>query len=488
MKKILSLMAATMLLSMIALPTFAASAEDTESPSDVEDLTATACNGAAKLTWSAATDDVGVTGYIVHYGTKSVQVKGDTYDKNIDAGNVRETVVPTLTNGTTYYFSVVAYDAAKNESVAWAPEAHVAPSAEAGSCEDNEAPKVADAEALNIEEVKVVFSEAVALPEEDAHLAFTIDNDETFETLEVSKAEVDEEDETGKTVILSTDDQSDGVEYTLTVGIDIKDKAGNPIISGTSDTAIFTGSVAPKAEEDVSGPQIEGVETVDSTHILINFNETVVLGIDPSENFVITAKDDETDVLEILGVSLGPNTENVDDASAVVTTSEQKAVEYIVSVVGLEDESGNLIGEGASGTFDGVVGGGEPGEERDVTPPADVANFLAEKIVEAGKQSVTLSWDVPAESDAVEQKIYKSTDKGEKYASEATLDGDATEYEVGELDPGEYWFKITEEDAAGNESEGKITKIILSETGPEMIGLVLLSIGLGRIVAKRKKQ
>ncbi len=96
-------------------------------PSDVENFLAEAQNGAVKLTWAAATDDVGVAGYKVYYGTTSVQEVGDRYDSHVDVHNVLTFTVPHLVNGTKYYFSVIAYDAAGNESGNWAHEVSSTP-------------------------------------------------------------------------------------------------------------------------------------------------------------------------------------------------------------------------------------------------------------------------------------------------------------------------------------------------------------------------
>jgi len=103
---------------------------------------------------------------------------------------------------------------------------------------------------------------------------------------------------------------------------------------------------------------------------------------------------------------------------------------------------------------------------------------------------VTLTWDNPAENvgKTIEQLLYKSLNKGADYAEEATLDPDAEEYELKGLDPGEYWFKLTQKDAAGKESAGKIVKVILSATGPEMIGLLLGSIILGKVITRKKSK
>ena len=486
-KKLLALAMATML----ALPTTAFA--DTVDPSDVEDLTATALDRAVSLEWAEATDDTGVEGYFVHYGTESVSEPGETYDEVVDVGNTTEYVVSNLDNDTEYFFSVVAYDAAGNESIAWAPEASATPNSDAGDSDDEDAPQVSEAEALYKESVKVVFSEAVVIPEEDAQDAFAIENDDTFEALEVLDAEMDEDDKSGRTVILMTAEQEEGATYKLTVGVDVEDLAGNPIISGTSDTAIFEGSGEDEPEEDTEAPEIVDIEVVDNENILITFNEAVVLSIDPSENFEIKSKDGK-ETLEVLKVELGDNEQGVEDASALIKTTEQTNATYVVTMVDLSDEAGNTLEAPDNQIeFTGLGepdGGDEDPDEEDTTAPSDVANFLAKKVLQAEKYLVTLEWSIPAENvgDVVEQIIYMSTNEGVSYSEEATLNPDVTEYEVGELAAGDYWFKITQVDAAGNESEGVITKVVLAETGPEMLGLLVFSLGMGRIATRRKRK
>ena len=65
---------------------------------------ATAGTGQVVLAWSRVTV---ATGYSVKYGTTS-----GTFTTTIDAGNVTGYTVTGLTQGTTYYFVVVAYEGA----------------------------------------------------------------------------------------------------------------------------------------------------------------------------------------------------------------------------------------------------------------------------------------------------------------------------------------------------------------------------------------
>lgn len=490
LSKILSLVGIASLLALNSVTAFAA---DSEKPSVVANFQGTALDSAVKLTWDASTDDTGVEGYQVHYGLTPVTKTGEVYDSVVDAGDVLEYTVDGLDNGTTYYFSAIAYDAAANESAQWAQEIEMAPSADGGDLDDSEAPQVSEAEALNEEEVKIVFSEKVVIPEEDAETIFDVESDDTFEPLEVLAAEMDEDDETGKTVIITTAKQTEGEKYVLTVGIDLEDMAGNPIISGTSDTAPFTGSGDPKPAEDTEGPEVSKIDSVDSEHIIVHFNEVIVLNIDPAENFSIAQEADPTAFLQVLGVELTENSDGLADAAAIVKTSPQEAKNYVVTVVELEDEEGNEVkSDMNSGIFAGIAAEEDPAEEEDPageTTVEDVANLVAEVVMEAEKYIVKLTWSVPSGNvgAVVEQILYLSSDS-EEYDQKAKIAQEADHYDVEGLEAGDYWLKITQMDAAGTETEGEIVKVVLSETGPGLAGLLLVSLGFGHIASRRKRK
>jgi len=491
LSKALSLVGIVSLLALNSLTAFAA---DTEKPTAVANFNGTALDSAVKLTWDASTDDTGVEGYQVHYGLTPVTKTGEDYDEILDVDNVLEYTVDGLENGSTYYFSAIAYDAAENESVQWAQEISVEPSGDAGDVEDDEAPQVSEAEALNKEEVKIVFSEEVVLPSENTEAEFDIENDDTFEPLEVLAAEMDEDDETGKTVILTTAAQTDAVDYILTVGIGIEDKSGNTIISGTSDTAPFIGSGEEKPAEDEVGPEVVKIDSVDNEHIIVHFNEVVVLNIDPAENFSIAEEDDPTSFLQVLGVELTENSDGIADSAAIVKTSPQEAKNYVVTVVDLEDEAGNDVKTDMnSGVFAGATLEEDPAEEDPTEDPAmtveDVSDLVAEIVMEAEKYVVKLTWTLPQANvgAVVEQILYLSTDE-EDYDEKAKLDQEADHYDVDELESGDYWLKLTQMDLEGNETDGEIVKVTLSETGPGLAGLLLVSLGFGHVASRRKKR
>jgi chitodextrinase len=96
---------------------------DTEAPNPPTNLSATAANGAVDLTWTAATDNVGVTGYRVFRGGSAIAT----------IGNVTSYTDANVTPNTTYSYTVRALDAAGNVSADSAPAVVTTPPASGGS-------------------------------------------------------------------------------------------------------------------------------------------------------------------------------------------------------------------------------------------------------------------------------------------------------------------------------------------------------------------
>ena len=229
------LCALTCVLSLVG--SMAASAEivDTSTlPSEVEGLEVVPGDGQVTLTWDASTDDTGVEGYYVYSGLQSVAEKGGSYTfPSIDADNTTSYTVDNLTNGVTYYFAVSAYDDEGNESEFYSKEVEATP--ESSEIADYTSPTVKSASAITNSLVEVEFSEAVELPS-DPSSAFALTATDGTQ-LEIINAYAADD---AATVFLVTDIQDAGSEYELTAGISISDTSGNPIESGTSDTAYFT--------------------------------------------------------------------------------------------------------------------------------------------------------------------------------------------------------------------------------------------------------
>lgn len=95
---------------------FTTTSNDTTPPSVPTGVTATAGESKVTLSWTASTDNVGVTGYNVYRnGTKVGSSSTTSYS---DTG---------LTDGTTYSYTVTAYDAAGNQSAQSSPAVNATP-------------------------------------------------------------------------------------------------------------------------------------------------------------------------------------------------------------------------------------------------------------------------------------------------------------------------------------------------------------------------
>ncbi|MGX7670987.1 glycoside hydrolase family 9 protein [Plantactinospora sp. DSM 117369] len=106
----------------------APSAPDNTAPSAPGTPTAAAVTaGGATLSWTAATDDVGVTGYDVYR-------ENGASDVLLGSAATPTFAVTGLAAGTAYQFYVVARDAAGNRSTASAPVSVTTPSGPAGGC------------------------------------------------------------------------------------------------------------------------------------------------------------------------------------------------------------------------------------------------------------------------------------------------------------------------------------------------------------------
>lgn len=532
----------------LSLAAFAATpdSKDTVAPSDVEKLTAVIGDKMVTLRWDPAKDDNGVVGYKVYVGPDEVTATNTAkYAEHKQIENVTNFEVKDLENGKMYYMAVTAVDAAGNESENYSPYVAVkpmnkivaavndvesktvaavtkdekvadvvaaapsAPAAPAGN--DTTAPTVKSAVATYKGQVKVTFSEGVKLPALKPDKSFTVQDNIVYEKLNVKDAFMDPNDKTGTVVLLDTDDQNPDSDYVVTVSSDVEDLAGNPISSGTSDVAQFKGSSmtleaylkahppvsAVKSEEEKkngtlvataeagSGAakdakddfKISKLEVQNDTTVKVTFSKPVVLSINPTENFALAKKGDAKAVLTISSIKVDESKMSV----TITATMEPKA-SYTLTMTDVLDTKGGVLSKENS-TYDFVSEVVPP--KKDTTPPEDVSKFVARA---AKTLTAKLSWTGSKNSagDLIEYIIYRSLD-GKKYGQVTSLSKGDTAYEVPELAPGYYYYKITAKDGSGNESKGKSVAIRLAETGPEVGLLALMSLGLGRVFGRRKK-
>jgi len=86
--------------------------EPNEPPAPPAGLMAAAGNGKVTLSWRAV-NELDVKGYMVYYGTSPHNYLGTGAaqgDSPVDAGTNTSIEISGLTNGSLYYFAVVAYD------------------------------------------------------------------------------------------------------------------------------------------------------------------------------------------------------------------------------------------------------------------------------------------------------------------------------------------------------------------------------------------
>lgn len=498
----------------LASPSFAATpAQDTEPPSDVENLRAAPGDSQIMLSWDVSTDNTEVAGYKIFYGTNSVRNEGEEY--NLGVINVEDVVthlVPNLRNGTAYYFAAVAVDTSGNESANYSYEtsATPAPGLNAGEVEDDQKnPEVVGAEAIAADSVRVSFSEPVVLPLESPQHSFFIEKKDDGVELMVKRAELDPEDDTNASVILITDPQADRVQYLVVVDQLVTDFYENAVKMNEKDRAEFTGfrstevaeapsentsegtlqpvlPPAPAHPVDTSAPTVLKTEAESSNRVRVDFSEEISFEQDVKGHFKIHEKEDEEKELKILSANFSVNRK-----TASMVTDPQEEKEYIVVFTNLKDIAGNILNTEVPesnpqpGTFMGISS-----SLLDLIPPENVTELLA-ALADPATAAVTLSWQASKNSagDLADQLLYTSLNKGQAYGTAKSLGPQVSSINLEKLKRGqEYTWKVTVKDNAGNESTGTTVTLFLPKTGPGLALIFAISLAAGYTARKRRKK
>ena len=481
-----------LILGSTVLTAFAA---DTTTPADVQGLQVTPGDGEVSLTWDPATDDTGVTGYFVYSGLSSVEKAGEgfyTYG-SIDAGNVTTYTLDNLSNDVTYFFAITAYDAAGNESEFYSAEVSATPTA--GEVGDFIAPTVTDAKALSKTLVEVTFSEAVSLPTDGA-TAFSIEST-SGEALEITDAYVS--DGNTKKVLIVTAEQADRTSYLLTASSSIEDAAGNPIVSGTSDTALFLGTALASVPSDTTDTpdalgradvdpdfSVDKAEMTAENEVTLTFTKDVVSA--DTDSFEIAVKTDPSVTLEILAVVI-----DEDDPSKVslLTEAFEPGEDYIITMNDSVLTDNDLSLEDAEEARE-IEFTAETLDLADLIAPEDITNFLAKT---KNETTATLTWtkSIDTAGDLAHYMLYRTVGDGKtgvSFGKAVELAANLAQYDVTGLTAGEtYTFKVTAVDENGNESEGMLATVTLPEAGPALWLLGGLSIfGAGALRRRRQDE
>ncbi len=190
-----------------------------------------------------------LAGYTVFYGLVS-----RNYSNQIDVGNVTEHEIGGLLGGTTYFFAVKAYDENGNWSD-YSEEVVL-------TVNDVVPPSIVSTTCLQVDQVRVVFSEAVEEISAELISNYRI-NDGVDVTVQSAQLQSDL-----KTVLLNTTQHANGT-YTLTVN-NVRDKAAvpNTIASNSQSTYSWNGN-------DETPPTITKVELLLNDFVKITFSEPV---------------------------------------------------------------------------------------------------------------------------------------------------------------------------------------------------------------------
>jgi hypothetical protein len=143
MKKMKTKIVSASIFSLLMSLVFVANAQEFPvSPSEVQNVTATAGDGFVTLNWDRGTDPDGVVvGYKVYYGTHAVSSEDDVYDDEITVENVLSYKVENLTNGTEYFFAVTGIDDESLEGETYSVEVSATPVAPVSEVEETAVPE-----------------------------------------------------------------------------------------------------------------------------------------------------------------------------------------------------------------------------------------------------------------------------------------------------------------------------------------------------------
>ena len=372
---------------------------DTEAPSVPADVKATdVTETTAKLTWSEATDNVGVAGY-------NVYVKEAKVNDTLVTGT--EYSLTDLTAATEYSVTVTAVDAAENESAK--SEAVVFTTEAEKDTEAPTAPTEVKATEVTETTAKVTWSEAtdnVGVVGYNVYLNETKVNDTLVTGTEYALTELTE-----------------ATEYA--VRVTAVDAAENE--SARSEAATFT-TLKKEEPKDTEAPSVP----------------TAVAAADITQTTAKVTWDASTDNVGVVGYNVYVNEAKVNASPVTVTeydlTGLTEATEYTVRVTAV-DAAENESARSEAVTFTTL----EAEEETDTEAPTAPAEVKATEVTET---TAKLTWNEATDNVGVAgYNVYVNEAK----VNEELVAG--TEFALTDLtEATEYTVRVSAVDAAGNES------------------------------------
>ncbi len=136
-------------------------------------------------------------------------------------------------------------------------------------------------------------------------------------------------------VLLTTLPMQAGIDYTVTVGSNVKDKAANAI-DAAHKSATFKFNGQTELNGAGSLPRVVGAIALSNTSVRVTFSKAMGSGLDNIANYSMTGA--ETSYLAVFAATAGADRTYVD-----LTTSSQSPGSYTVRVVNVKDTSGNPL-------------------------------------------------------------------------------------------------------------------------------------------------
>jgi len=380
-------------------------APDTQAPTAVTGVTAAAAGSSASITWTAATDNVAVTGYTVYRGT-TAGFGADATSKIADTTSTNYSDVALAVG--TYFYRVIAMDAAGNRSAA----SDVSPGVTIADSTPPTAPTALAATATggSISLTWTASTDNVGVTGYSVHRGTSVG----FTASAANKiANV-------ATTSYTDSNLGAGTYYYRVLALDA---ASNASVASDAASAVVTDSIAPTAPTGVSA-------TATGTSVTVGWTTS-------------------TDNVGVTGYSLYRGTTSGFTTDASSKIADVTGVSYLDTVPGpgtyyyratAFDAAGNVSAASSSASV----------SIADTTPPTVPSGLTAS----VAGSTVTLAWVASTDNVAVTgYTVYRGATAGFTADASSRVAGTTTtSYTDSNLGAGTYYYRVLALDAASNAS------------------------------------
>lgn len=471
-------------------------------PNEINNLSVIPGDSYVDLEWDDPTDSDGgfVMNHRIYYGTQSVSNEAaDEYDTDTETSSSASSFRLTeLTNGVQYYFAVTAIDDDGEESEFYSNEVSATPGVgantngsveETGNTElDSNRMQVDGAEQVTNNSVKVDMSRDID-PNVDPS-AFLIQDVTSGGFIDPTGGVVQ-----GKSIVLTVEfDFVEGNIYEITASSAVRDIDGNPVNSGFTDTAEFTGVVFFQSPDPVQAPIPEPAPELEPEPDPVIEEPVVEVPSDPVDDPFENSGVFDSEITEpdpFAGLLVDENNDNeldtlfnsendsgsglFDDFNSSAVGSEPISEEVNPFEAMIESSKEETIdAEGVEIILDDTA------ESTESMLPKEVSNIRVDKSEVETKNSVTISWSPSVSIDQVAEQLVYVREGFDEWSDPVSLSADANRTSIAVKPNMNYQVRISVKNKAGTESFGESFSFSssLSQSGPGMIiGVVAALIG-----------